>query len=83
MYSYKTKGTCSKEIQFDVENGIIKEVHFIGGCPGNTQGVSILVKGMYIDKVIELLKGIDCAGRGTSCPDQLAMALTAYKQQVQ
>ena len=67
MYSYKTKGVCSREIQFDVENDIIKEVRFIGGCMGNTQGVTI--------------KGIDCGGRGTSCPDQLALALIAYKEQ--
>lgn len=81
MYSYKTKGTCAREIQFDIENDIIKEVRFIGGCMGNTQGVSILVKGRHIDEIIGLLKGVNCGGRGTSCPDQLAMALTAYKQQ--
>lgn len=81
MYSYKTKGTCSREIQFDIENDIIKEVHFVGGCMGNTTGVSRLVKGRNIDEVIDTLKGIDCGGRGTSCPDQLARALTAYKQQ--
>ncbi|MDD7113411.1 MAG: TIGR03905 family TSCPD domain-containing protein [Lachnospiraceae bacterium] len=81
MYSYKTTGTCSREIQFDVENNIIKEVRFIGGCMGNTLGISALVKGRDIDEIIQLLKGIDCGGRGTSCPDQLAHALTAYKQQ--
>ena len=81
MYSYKTRGTCSREIQFDVENDQIKEVRFIGGCMGNTQGISTLVKNRNIDEVIDLLKGIDCGGRGTSCPDQLALALTAYKQQ--
>lgn len=81
MYSYKTRGTCSREIQFDVENDQIKEVRFIGGCMGNTQGISVLVKNRNIDEVIDLLKGIDCGGRGTSCPDQLALALTAYKQQ--
>ena len=81
MYSYKTRGTCSREIQFDVENDQIKEVRFIGGCMGNTQGISALVNNRNIDEVIDLLKGIDCGGRGTSCPDQLALALTAYKQQ--
>ena len=81
MYSYKTRGTCSREIQFDVENDQIKEVRFIGGCMGNIQGISALVKNRNIDEVIDLLKGIDCGGRGTSCPDQLALALTAYKQQ--
>ena len=83
MYSYKTRGTCSREIQFEVENDIIREVRFVGGCMGNTTGVSALVKGRNIDEVINTLKGIDCNGRGTSCPDQLALALTAYKQQVQ
>lgn len=81
MYSFKTRGTCSREIQFDIENDEIKEVRFIGGCMGNTQGISALVKGRNIDEVIDTLKGIDCGGRGTSCPDQLALALTAYKQQ--
>ena len=75
MYSYKTKGVCSREIQFDVENDIIKEVRFIGGCMGNTQGVAALAKGRNIDE------GIDCGVRGTSCPDQLALALMAYKEQ--
>ncbi|MCD8018556.1 MAG: TIGR03905 family TSCPD domain-containing protein [Clostridiales bacterium] len=83
MYSYKTKGTCSKEIQFDVENDIIKEVRFIGGCMGNTTGVSRLVQGRNVDEVITTLKGIDCCNRGTSCPDQLALALMAYKQKIQ
>ena len=81
MYSYKTKGTCSREIQFDVENNIVKEIRFIGGCMGNTQGVAALCKGHNIDEIISTLKGIDCGGRGTSCPDQLALALLAYKQQ--
>ena len=81
MYSYKTKGVCSREIQFDVENDIIKEVRFIGGCMGNTQGVAALAKGRNIDEVINIIKGIDCGGRGTSCPDQLAKALKQYKEQ--
>ena len=80
MYSYKTKGVCSREIQFDVENDIIKEVRFIGGCMGNTQGVAALAKGRNIDEVINTIKGIDCGGRGTSCPDQLAKALKEYKK---
>ena len=74
-------GVCSREIQFDVENDIIKEVRFIGGCMGNTQGVAALAKGRNIDEVINTIKGIDCGGRGTSCPDQLALALIAYKEQ--
>ena len=82
MYSYKTKGTCSKEIQFDIENGVITECKFVGGCPGNTVGVATLVKGMEVDEVIRRLKGVDCAGTGTSCPDQLAKALEQYKESV-
>lgn len=76
---YKTKGVCSREIHFDIENDIIKKVTFIGGCAGNTAGISSLVKGMHIDDVIERLKGIDCNFKGTSCPDQLANALMLYK----
>lgn len=79
MYSYKTRGTCSREIQFEIEDGIVTECRFIGGCNGNTKGVSALVKGMSVNEVIQRLKGIDCNGRGTSCPDQLALALENYK----
>ena len=82
MNSYKTHGTCSKEIQFEIEDNIIKEVRFIGGCMGNTQGVAALVKGYDVDEAIRRLKGIDCQGRGTSCPDQLALALEQYKSSV-
>mgnify|MGYP000008111257 CR=1 FL=1 len=81
MYSYKTKGVCSREIQFDVENDIIKEVRFIGGCMGNTQGVAALAKGRNIDEVIKRVEGVSCNGRPTSCPDQLARALKQYKEQ--
>lgn len=79
MFRYKTKGTCSREILFDIEDGIIKEVQFVGGCMGNTTGISALVKNRPVDEVISLLKGIDCGGRGTSCPDQLANALIQSK----
>ena len=82
MNSYKTHGTCSKEIQFEIEDNIIKEVRFIGGCMGNTQGVAALIKGYDVDEAIRRLKGIDCHGRGTSCPDQLALALEQYKSSV-
>lgn len=82
MYTYKTFGTCSRAIEFDIDGDTIKEVRFIGGCNGNTQGVSRLVAGMKIDDAIGKLKGIDCAGRGTSCPDQLARALERYKASV-
>ena len=75
IYTYKTNKTCSRQIIVNVENGIIKEVEFIGGCSGNTQGISALVKGMKIENVINKCRGIDCVGRGTSCPDQLSKAL--------
>lgn len=82
MYKYRTFGTCSREILFDIEDDTIKHVEFVGGCMGNTQGVATLVKGMKVDDVIAKLKGIDCGGKGTSCPDQLARALEKYKEQV-
>jgi uncharacterized protein (TIGR03905 family) len=74
-YSYTTKGTCSRKITFDLEDGIVKNVRFIGGCDGNTKGLARLCEGRKIEDVIGLLEGIDCKGRGTSCPDQLARAL--------
>ncbi len=73
--TYETSGTCSKLIEVEIENSIIQKVNFVGGCPGNTQGVASLVRGMEIKQVIKRLKGIDCKGKGTSCPDQLAKAL--------
>lgn len=76
---YKTKGTCSREIHIEVDGDIIKDVCFIGGCNGNTKGISSLIKGMKIDDVIARTEGIDCGGRGTSCPDQLAKALKALR----
>lgn len=80
MYSYKTKGTCSTEITFSIENDIIKEVNFLRGCEGNLQGISRLVEGMNVEDAINKLQGIDCRGRGTSCPDQLAKALKEWKE---
>lgn len=74
-YSYKTKGVCARQINFEIEDDIVKNVQFIGGCNGNTQGVAALVKGRSVQEVIDILEGIDCGGRGTSCPDQLAKAL--------
>lgn len=81
MYSYKTRGTCAREIQFDVKDGKVRDIRFIGGCMGNTQGVALLAEGRDIHELINLLEGVDCQGRGTSCPDQLAKALVAYQQQ--
>lgn len=72
---YKTKGVCSKEIQFEIEDDIIKSVKFVGGCSGNTQGVARLAEGMKVQEAIDRLSGIDCNGKGTSCPDQLSKAL--------
>ncbi len=76
---YKTSGTCSAAIDFEVEDGIVKEVKFIGGCSGNTQGVAALVKGMPVDEVISRLEGIKCGFKSTSCPDQLAKALKEWR----
>lgn len=72
---YKTRGVCSREIHFDIEDNKVKQVAFVGGCQGNTQGVARLVQGMDVNEAISRLEGIDCGGRGTSCPDQLARAL--------
>lgn len=77
--NYKTTGVCSKEILFEIEGDVLKEVKFTNGCEGNLQGISSLVKDMNIEEVIKKLKGIDCRGRGTSCPDQLSKALEEYK----
>ena len=80
--TYSTKGTCSRQIDIDVnENGIIESVKFTGGCSGNTQGVAALVVGMNIDEAISRLDGIKCGPRPTSCPDQLANALKQLKNQ--
>ena len=72
---YKTKNTCSRSIEFEVEDGIVKNVRFNGGCMGNTQGIAALAEGMRVEDVIKKCKGIQCGFRGTSCPDQLAKAL--------
>ena len=74
-YSYVPKGVCSRQINLEVENGIVIKLEVIGGCNGNLQGISKLVEGMKVEDVIERLKGIDCKERGTSCPDQIARAL--------
>lgn len=76
---YRTHGVCSREIHFDVKNNKLTNVQYIGGCSGNTQGVARLVEGMDIDEAINRLGGINCGPRPTSCPDQLARALKAYK----
>ena len=80
MNTYKTQGVCSSEIDFEIEDNIIKSGRFVGGCSGNTQGVAALIAGMNIDDAINRLEGIKCGFRPTSCPDQLAKALRQYKE---
>ena len=77
MYTYKTYGTCSRQILYDIEGDVVKSVKFIGGCSGNLQGVAKLVEGRKIDEVISLLEGIKCRSN-TSCPDQLSKALKQH-----
>ncbi len=74
-YSYQTMGPCSRQIDLELEGDVVRSVRFTGGCQGNTTGIATLVRGMRAAEVIERLGGIDCKGRGTSCPDQLACAL--------
>ncbi|KAB1438625.1 TIGR03905 family TSCPD domain-containing protein [Candidatus Galacturonibacter soehngenii] len=72
---YKTSGVCTREINLEIEDSVIKSVEFVGGCAGNTQGVARLVEGMNVNEAIKRLEGIKCGSRSTSCPDQLALAL--------
>ena len=80
-YVHRNHGVCSRTVTVVYDGDIVKSVAFDGGCHGNTQGVAILCKDRNIDELIGLLKGIDCRGRGTSCPDQLAEALQEIKAQ--
>lgn len=75
QYEYKTKGTCSQHIFFEIEDGILKNVQFLGGCNGNLKGICSLVEGMAVTDVIARTEGICCGAKSTSCPDQLATAL--------
>lgn len=80
-YQYTPKDTCSRQIDFEInEDGTIGEVSFVGGCHGNLQGIAALTRGMKVEEVIARLKGIDCRGKGTSCPDQFACALSEIKK---
>ena len=79
QYTYKTKGTCSQMITFDVNDNIVTNVQFFGGCNGNLKGIAKLVEGMNIDDVITRVEGVKCGMKSTSCPDQLAQALKAAK----
>lgn len=81
-HTYKTRGTCARQIDFELDNGIVKNVSFFGGCNGNLKGIGALVEGRPAEEVIALLKGMKCGFKPTSCPDQLAQALeTALNEQ--
>ena len=75
MKLFKTSGVCAREIGIKLENDLVTDIKFFGGCDGNTQGLENLLRGMHKDDIIKKLEGVDCKGRGTSCPDQLAAAL--------
>lgn len=79
---YTPRGVCSRKMTIEIEDDIVKRVSVIGGCNGNLKGISSLVEGMTVDEVIKRLDGIDCNGKGTSCPAQLANALKEYKERV-
>lgn len=75
QYNYKPSGVCSRNISFELENGIVKNVSFTGGCSGNTQGIAVLCEGRTVEELVGVLQGIKCGFKNTSCPDQLAKAL--------
>lgn len=79
IFKYKPSGVCSMLIELDIEDDIVQNARFVGGCAGNTQGIAALIRGMKVDDVIQRLEGIRCGFKPTSCPDQLAMALKEYK----
>ena len=81
QYNHKPSGVCSRNISFEVEDGIVKNVVFTGGCSGNTQGIAKLCEGRKVDEIVELLDGIKCGFKNTSCPDQLACALKKALEQ--
>ncbi len=81
QYTYQTRGVCSRKITFDLEDGCVKNVRFLGGCSGNTQGVAVLVDGMNAEEAVRRLRGIRCGAKATSCPDQLAIAIEAAMKQ--
>ena len=82
QFEYNTSGTCSRQIIFEIEEGKVKNVQYIGGCNGNLKGIGSLVEGMDIDEVISRLEGTTCGPKNTSCPDQLAQALKQAKEQL-
>ena len=82
QFEYKTKGTCSQQIIFEVEEGKVRNVQFIGGCNGNLKGICSLIEGMDVDEIISRIDGIHCGMKATSCPDQLAQALKEAKASI-
>ncbi len=82
VYKFKPVGVCSMEMQVDIEDGIIKDAKIIGGCAGNTVGLTQLLVGMTVDEAIKRLKGIPCGIKGTSCPDQFALGLEKIKEEI-
>ena len=81
-YTFYPQGVCSRKIELDIENGRVHNIHYLGGCNGNLQGMSRLVEGMNIDDVIARVQGIHCGMKPTSCPDQLAQALLIAKEKL-
>lgn len=82
QFEYKTKGTCSQQIIFEIEEGKVHNVQFIGGCNGNLKGICSLIEGMDVDEIISRIDGIHCGMKATSCPDQLAQALKEAKASI-
>lgn len=84
IFEYNPKGVCSRHYTFDInENDVIQKVDIIGGCQGNLAGISKIIVGMHVDQVIKAFEGTDCHGKGTSCPDQISLALKSYKESKQ
>lgn len=81
-YKFKPMGVCSQEMIVDIENGVIKEAKIVGGCAGNTVGLTNLLKGMTVEEAIKRLKGIPCGFKGTSCPDQMAKGLEEILERI-
>ncbi len=77
-FNYTPKGTCSTNIKLVIDNDILKDIEVTNGCPGNLQGIRSLIRGMKLTEIVSKLEGIDCRGRGTSCPDQIANAIKEY-----
>lgn len=76
--TYNTKGICAARVEFDIEDGVVKNIHFLGGCDGNHKGLAALAEGMAPEEAARRMKGITCGARKTSCPDQLALALEEF-----